>query len=60
MEGSCPTLRFELKGYDVRTTSSTQYMRGNCKDLRDGKDVRLTGVVESPGKVLATRIEIRK
>ena len=60
VSGSCPSVSFTLKGYSVRTSSATQYARGNCKDLRDGRDIVLTAQVESGARVLATKIEIKK
>jgi len=60
VEGSCPALSFELRGYDVTTTSATEFSRGPCKDLKDGKDVNLWGEIQADGSVRATRIEFKK
>jgi hypothetical protein len=60
VDGSCPAVRFELKGYRVRTTSSTQFSGGNCRDLREDRRITLTGELEGPRAVRATRIEINR
>jgi len=60
VSGTCPALTFTLKGYTVRTTSATEISRGPCKDLKDGREVKLTGQLEGTNRVLATRIEIGK
>ena len=33
---------------------------GPCRDLRDNREVKVTGVIEGAGRVLASRVEIRK
>jgi Domain of unknown function (DUF5666) len=49
-----------LKGYQIRTTSSTQISGGNCRDLREDRQVTVTGELEGTRAVRATRIEIKK
>ncbi len=58
--GSCPALSFELKGYDVITTSATTFEKGPCKDLRNGKEITMSGEIQTNGSVRATRIEFKK
>ena len=53
-------MRFTLKDYDVRATSATVFAKGNCRDLRDDREIVLTGVLEGTKSILATRIEIKK
>jgi hypothetical protein len=60
VSGSCPALTFSLKGYAVRMTAATTLSKGPCKDLKNGREVKLTGEVEGPNRLLATRIEIGK
>ena len=60
VDGSCPSLRFELRDRDVFTTSATEFSKGPCKDLRDGKDINLWGEIQANGSVRATRIEFKK
>jgi hypothetical protein len=51
---------FHLKTYTVRTTSATTFSGGNCKDVRDGMQVTVTGLVDAPSSLLATRVAIKK
>ena len=60
IEGSCPNLRFELRDRTVRTTSDTEFMKGPCKDLKDGKEIEMRGELQNDGSVVATRIEFKK
>ena len=56
--GSCPALTFELKGYVVYTTSSTQYDDGRCRDIERRRDLSLRGMLMSDGRVRADDVEI--
>jgi len=49
-----------LKGYVVRTTSATEFAKGPCKDLRDGKEVAVKGVLADSKTVNASRVEVKK
>ena len=60
MGGSCPAIHFTLKGYLVRTTSATVFAKGPCKDLKDGKNVDVSGVLLDSKTVNATRVELNK
>ena len=60
MKGSCPALSFTLKGYSVTTTSATTFERGPCKDMKDGKEIMMTGEIQPGGSLRATRIEFKK
>lgn len=53
-------MKFELKDYKVRTTSSTVYVNGSCKDLKEDKQITVRGVQESNRSIVATRIEFKK
>jgi hypothetical protein len=57
LEGSCPTRRFTLKGQAVRTTSATDYERGDCGDLKDGVSVRIKGIAGLDGVVTAIEVD---
>ena len=57
MSGTCPSLTFKLNGYTVTTTSATEFSKGPCKDLKDGKGLWLRGELTSPSTVTALRIE---
>jgi hypothetical protein len=57
LQGSCPNVRFVVRGEQIRATSATDFRRMDCGDLRNGWDVDVRGVVENDGTILATRIE---
>jgi hypothetical protein len=54
LSGACPNLTFRLEGRLVRTNGSTDGL-GRCR-LANGDDVRVDGVVQPDGSVLATRV----
>lgn len=60
VDGSCPSVKFELKDYRVRTTSSTVYVSGSCKDLKEDKQITVRGEQESNRSIVATSIEFKK
>ena len=60
VSGTCPALQFTLKGYVVQTSSATEFAKGPCKDLRDGKNVAVTGVLVDSQTVNASRVEMKK
>jgi ribosome-associated protein YbcJ (S4-like RNA binding protein) len=54
LSGTCPNLTFALQGRLVRTNGSTDGL-GQCR-LTNGDEVRVDGVVQPDGSVLATRV----
>ncbi len=58
VRGSCPAVRFTLRGRSVFTDASTVFRSGNCKHLEDRREVRLEGVVQPGGDVYARVVEI--
>jgi hypothetical protein len=44
----------------VVADSATDYRKGDCGDLRNGRDVAVTGTVLADRTMKATRIEIKK
>ena len=60
MDGTCPSVRFVLKTYTVVTSSATDFSGGNCRDLRDDRQVTVTGVLESATTLRATKVAIKK
>ena len=60
VRGACPSVSFELKGFVVRSTSATEFQRGPCKDLRDGREVTVFGEKKEQNTVNALKIEIKK
>lgn len=56
LTGGCPAYVFELDGRVVYTTSSTEFQRGPCKNLKNGSEVEVRGTLMSDGRVRADRI----
>jgi hypothetical protein len=59
LQGQCPAVAFVVDGSRVRTNSATDYKRDVCGDLANGKRVKVEGLRDAGGEVLATRIDIR-
>ena len=55
LTGSCPNRTFSLMGDDrtVQTGAATVYSGLTCDDLRNNRDVQVTGVVQPNGNLLA-------
>jgi Putative binding domain, N-terminal/Domain of unknown function (DUF5666) len=53
--GQCPTLTFSLEGRLVRTNAATDF-RERCDRIESGRRLRITGVVQGDGSVLAVRV----
>lgn len=58
LSGSCPNRTFTLGGATWVTNGATDYRGdGSCRDLRNGRNIRVRGRGQSDGTILATRIE---
>ena len=53
MSGECATATFELGGVVVYATQNTDYQRGPCRNLANGRDVEVSGFLMSDGRVRA-------
>lgn len=61
LSGSCPSVRFTVGGRDVVTDGSTDFARGDrCRDLSNRDTIRMSGLTQTTGAVLATDIEITR
>jgi hypothetical protein len=58
--GNCPNVAFGVDSMVVITDSETDYAKGKCGDLRRGKDIRGSGLMQSNGTVKATDIRFSK
>jgi all-beta uncharacterized protein len=58
--GNCPNVAFGVDDVVVVTDSATDYSKGKCDDLRRGRDIRGSGVVQPNGTVKATDIRFSK
>jgi hypothetical protein len=57
LTGKCPDLSFFVDGTHVVADRSTDYKKGKCGDVRNGRKVKVTGV-KTNNVVQATTIEI--
>jgi hypothetical protein len=57
LSGSCPNLSFSVGSRRVVTNDNTRFTQGNCRRMRNGLGVDITGTVSS-GTVHATRVEM--
>ena len=57
VEGLCPTKRFIVRNQRVRTTLSTDYEGGRCRDVKDGVSLRVKGIVGSDGVMTASEVD---
>lgn len=60
VSGSCPAVRFTLRGWSAFVDAATEFRSGNCKHLEDGREVSLQGEVQLGGDVYARVVEILK
>jgi hypothetical protein len=60
LSGSCPSLQFNAEVYEVVTNDDTRFTGGNCRDLRNGMEVEVTGDVLRNGVAEARRVELKK
>jgi hypothetical protein len=60
VDGSCPSIRFEVKNRTVVTNEDTDYKKGNCGDITEDRKVDVKGRLQSNGWVLADLVEIQK
>jgi len=57
--GSCPNISFVVGGARVVADGSTDYKKGECRDVSSGQQVTVTGL-QSGDTVRATMIELQK
>jgi hypothetical protein len=57
--GSCPNISFVVGGALVVADGSTDYKKGECRDVSSGQQVTVTGL-QSGDTVRATMIELQK
>jgi len=58
VSGSCPVLQFTLNGYLVKTSAATVFDKGPCRDVKNGREIRVVGVLADPKTVTANRVEL--
>jgi hypothetical protein len=60
LSGSCPAVTFSVDGMGVAADGSTDFSKGNCGDLQNGRLVTVTGTIQTSGIVVATVIALKK
>jgi len=60
MSGRCPGVTFVVKTTTVVADGATEYHKGDCDDLRNGRNASVTGTVQLDRTLHATEIEIKK
>jgi hypothetical protein len=58
LAGSCPSLSFKVRGQDVVTDGNTNFSGGNCRDVRNGREVEVEGLRTGSGPIRARRVSI--
>jgi hypothetical protein len=56
VHGTCPSLTFGVNGFSIVTNGSTAFTPA-CAQLRSGNKVKVKGVVQSGGTILASSVE---
>jgi|KBSMisStaDraftv2_1062788.scaffolds.fasta_scaffold84729_2 hypothetical protein len=60
LSGRCPNITFNAGFYSVVADDSTDFRKGKCGDLRNGRTASGTGVLQPNGVIKATQIESDK
>ena len=55
--GACPTVTFTVKSQTIFTTSTTDFGKIACTDLKKGMDVKVTGWLMSDATIRADQVE---
>lgn len=57
LAGVCPILQFQVDDQTVVTIATTDFHKMSCDDMRDNLKVKVRGVIQVGGIVLAERVE---
>lgn len=60
MHGTCPALTFTLSGHVVRTSASTAFAGGPCKDLKNDTRISVHGTLQTDTSVDASQVTFNK
>jgi hypothetical protein len=58
LSGSCPDISFTVNGRTVYAHGGTKVKGGNCRSLRDGREVEVKGTLMSDDTIRADEIDI--
>ena len=56
VSGTCPSIRFELRGRIVYTTNQTEFRKTDCRRIDRGTELEVEGMLMSDGRVRADRV----
>jgi len=56
----CPALSFTVSGVAIITSGSTDFKKGNCRQVEHSRSVEVTGTRQSSGVVLATEVQVSR
>lgn len=56
VSGTCPVLSFTLLTRTVYTTEQTMFSKGPCRELQNGREIEVRGMLMSDGRVRADRV----
>lgn len=59
VSGTCPTVRFGVNGYSIRTTATTTFDDLTCAALKSGTKVTVKGTSQADNSVVATLVKAR-
>jgi hypothetical protein len=60
LSGTCPSLRFTIETTSVFTDAGTEFQKGQCRDVKNDRNVDVTGTLELTGDVRASVVVIQK
>jgi hypothetical protein len=55
----CPLIGFRVDGRDVYALPGTDFVKGECGDVRNGTEVEIKGVATSEGRVRAEKVTLK-
>ena len=58
LSGGCPNLSFTVDGTTVTTDGDTAFDGGACSDVQNGTEVKVEGLRQPDGSVLASEVEL--
>jgi len=60
LSGTCPAVRFGVNGFQIVTNGATEFENGGCSALKNGDKVKVEGVRQANGTILATEVERKR
>lgn len=60
LSGTCPAVRFGVNGFQIATNGATEFKNGGCSALKNGDKVKVEGVRQASGTILATEVERKR